>query len=298
MDKDDNVWVFESLVGLLRGPIWNVPILTFIEQKSLIFEPDTVDCEEYQIIHNEYKNLVDFMLGSYMEDLGITPEQFGDACEKASSNLAKKFHHSLFEQVWAAEDSEIFKRMMIQKNIELQLQALELLQQRYGIFPESMTCGHGSDLPQDEEEIMEHVLKKSLEDHSTLLASMDSDTKKFEAKLAKTQDEKLRLEVENNREKELLDKAPDQSDTKPEEIAKRKEYLRQQRDKLLVLKKQEREKQLAQMEKNNPQKRPKSARAAKSVLETTNNESSIDPRTLAARRALAARLKAEVIGNQ
>jgi hypothetical protein len=33
-------------------------------------------------------------------------------------------------KVWAADDFEIFKRMMIQKNIELQLQALELLQQR------------------------------------------------------------------------------------------------------------------------------------------------------------------------
>jgi hypothetical protein len=35
-----------------------------------------------------------------------------------------------FAKVWAADDFEIFKRMMIQKNIELQLQALELLQQR------------------------------------------------------------------------------------------------------------------------------------------------------------------------
>ena len=28
-------WVFDSLVGFLRGPVWNVPILTFIEHKSL-----------------------------------------------------------------------------------------------------------------------------------------------------------------------------------------------------------------------------------------------------------------------
>lgn len=42
------------------------------------------------------------------------------------------------EQVWAADDFEIFKRMMIQKNIELQLQALELLQQRYGVLPDSL----------------------------------------------------------------------------------------------------------------------------------------------------------------
>ena len=34
-------------------------------------------------------------------------------------------------KVWAADDYEIFKRMMITKNIELQLQALELLQHRF-----------------------------------------------------------------------------------------------------------------------------------------------------------------------
>ena len=34
MSAEDD-WVFDSLVGFLRGPVWNVPILTFIEQKSL-----------------------------------------------------------------------------------------------------------------------------------------------------------------------------------------------------------------------------------------------------------------------
>ena len=36
----------------------------------------------------------------------------------------------IIAQVWAADEYEVFKRMMIQKNIELQLQALELLQQK------------------------------------------------------------------------------------------------------------------------------------------------------------------------
>ena len=39
---------------------------------------------------------VDFMLGSYMEDIGITPKQFEDACGKGSK---KSFQHGLFEQV-------------------------------------------------------------------------------------------------------------------------------------------------------------------------------------------------------
>ena len=70
------------------------------------------------------------MLGSYMEDIGITPKQFEEVCGQGTAKVKSQFQHGLFEQVWAADDFEIFKRMMTQKNIELQLQALELLQQR------------------------------------------------------------------------------------------------------------------------------------------------------------------------
>ena len=45
-----------------------------------------------------------------------------------------KWDHQCTFKVWAADDFEIFKRMMLQKNIELQLQALELLQQRFAYF--------------------------------------------------------------------------------------------------------------------------------------------------------------------
>ena len=102
------------------------------------------------------------MLGSYMEDIGIKSDQFQKIFggkEKKETNPA--IHPFLFEQVrdilcvfgvtsfnpqqsnfkhfclnlklqvWAADDYVIFKRMMIQKNIDLQLQALELLKHRY-----------------------------------------------------------------------------------------------------------------------------------------------------------------------
>ena len=34
-DDTEDSWVFDSLVGFLRGPVWCVPVMTFIEQKSL-----------------------------------------------------------------------------------------------------------------------------------------------------------------------------------------------------------------------------------------------------------------------
>ena len=110
------------------------------------------------------------MLGSYMEDIGITPKQFEEACGKGSK---RSFQHGLFEQVslinkchfqfhifsqvWAADDFEIFKRMMIQKNIELQLQALELLQQRYGVLPESLQPQQEKKENTEDQEVLEEI---------------------------------------------------------------------------------------------------------------------------------------------
>ncbi|XP_069995163.1 cilia- and flagella-associated protein 36-like [Penaeus vannamei] len=312
---DDNAWVFDSLVGFLRGPVWNVPILTFIEHKSLIFEPGCEDDSEHTKIHEEYKNLVDFMLGSYMEDIGITPDQFESACGKAA--IKTTFHQTLFEQVWAADDYEIFKRMMIQKNLELQLQALELLQQRYGIIPES--CMPGDAMSPEEQAVMEEVIKKSLEEHEAVQASLDEETRDLEKAIVESKFEKAKLEQERNREREMLEKAlkmslsdtpeeeeeaeepAEEEDTSaqsneidPESLRRRAEYLKEQRDKLLALKQQEREKQLAAFEESAPQKRPKSSRAARKVLAGSD----IDAHTLQVRKALAERLKAEVIGNQ
>lgn len=35
MGEAENSWVFDSLVCFLSGPIWNAPLQSFIEEKSL-----------------------------------------------------------------------------------------------------------------------------------------------------------------------------------------------------------------------------------------------------------------------
>lgn len=81
--SEDTSWVFDSLVCFLHGPIWNAPLQTFVEEKSLstfqimshvlhrmphanrisplVFDPNEKADEanpEYICIHDEYKNLV------------------------------------------------------------------------------------------------------------------------------------------------------------------------------------------------------------------------------------------------
>ena len=83
------------------------------------------------------------------------------------------------------------------------------------------------------------------------------------------------------------------------ELKRRTEFLKAQRDKLLAMKKEERDKQLAEAEKQQMKSRPKSARAARSAFGKGGRASGaagIDPQTLKVRRALAEKLKQEVVG--
>lgn len=83
-----------------------------------------------------------------------------------------------------------------------------------------------------------------------------------------------------------------------EQIAQRAQYMRMQREKLLNLKKQQRTKHLNTFEEQAP-KRPMSSSVARRVTEGNEAEkpkvSEIDAKKLELRRALAARLKKEVV---
>ncbi|XP_024883562.1 cilia- and flagella-associated protein 36 [Temnothorax curvispinosus] len=338
-DKDDSAWVFDSLIGFLQGPIWSSPLLTFIEEKSLVFEANTEDCEEYRKIYQEYKNLVDLLLGCFMEDMGITPEQFEHACTvNRDTKIPIHFQQNLFEQIWAANEYEIFKRMMIQKNLELQLQALNMIEQKYGLTPASLV--YETDGFLDDELVMEDLIhKRVLEDQSEEEPGMSSETTliaEHERLAAEYQNERALLEEALRKSKDVsrntsddesaeevecaavsadeepLDKlqlrkmgplkpiptskkkSDEDEETNAEDIKKRQEYLKARRDKLVALKKEARSQQL-EMNKTRPSSARVIAEATMKGQQELEAAQAVDPSILQVRRALAARLKAEVV---
>merc|ERR1719410_1721471 len=134
-----------------------------------------------------------------MEDIHITPQQFSEACSRAK--IKTQFQQGLFEQVWAADNYEIFKRMMIQKNIELQLQALELIQQRYGVLPDSLQPTKKCD--DNENLVLEEIKRASKEDHEAYVASLDKEQADLEKALPPSADEHAKL-VAAKQAQELL----------------------------------------------------------------------------------------------
>lgn len=334
-DKDDSAWVFDSLIGFLQGPIWSSPLMTFIEEKSLVFEANTEDCEEYRKIYQEYKNLVDLLLGCFMEDMSISPEQFEYACTvNRDTKIPIQFQQNLFEQIWAANEYEIFKRMMIQKNLELQLQALNMIEQRYGLTPASLMYEDGfiDDELVMEDLITKHVLedqnkeeasispeKALIAEHERLAAEYHNERALLEEALRKssknTSDDESTEETEratSSIEKEssekfhqlekteplkpipISKKKSDEDEINAEDIKKRQDYLKARRDKLVALKKEARSQQL-EMNKTRPSSARVVAEATMKGQQELEAAQALDPSILQVRKALADRLKAEVV---
>ena len=357
--------------------------------KPPVFEPETEDQnqndaleQEYSKIFNQFKIMVDTLLASHMEDLEISPEQFESACLAAKENLGARLHTVLFEQLWAAFNYRIFKRMMIQRNIDLQLQALELLGQKLNVSSETLSASSLSpeSVVCDEEfEMMRELFKRSLSSNlggqaseqttketatkqianevtvpksspsSAISMPVSAGVKEESAdkKPTETSESKSRPisgrrrssqsafidNILHNNHSDNNNNTPATGDSNPaeldseqkmqmlignldgeiskEELEKRQAYLRQQRDKLIELKRKERSKQIAKVgDEQQSSGRPKSARALRAstkkasfITEDEEDESKEkaeenkeNKSNNGYRRILHARLNADLIG--
>lgn len=142
----------------------------FIEQNCAVFDDEEENKLSYTEIHQVYKDLVEQLLESYVQDVGIQEDQFLEAC---NSPLAQsESFRPVFQPVLAADDFQVFKSLMLQKNVELQLQALRMIQERNGALPECLTDGEDkiSELEQQELRILREVLKQSKDEYEQEMA--------------------------------------------------------------------------------------------------------------------------------
>ncbi|KAM4041749.1 cilia- and flagella-associated protein 36 [Anomaloglossus baeobatrachus] len=162
---DDAEWVLESVLAFLGCPAWTAPVSGFIEHKCSVFDDEQENKLSYTEIHNEYKDLVEKLIQEHLTEMGISEEQFQQAC---MSPLAQSPDiKNMLQSVIAVEDFLVFKEMMLQKNIELQLQAIQIIQEKNGDLPECLKNGTDfiSDLEQEEIKMISEALRISREEY-------------------------------------------------------------------------------------------------------------------------------------
>ncbi|XP_008821224.1 cilia- and flagella-associated protein 36 isoform X2 [Nannospalax galili] len=307
-EEDEVEWVVESIAGFLQSPDWSIPILDFVEQKCEVFDDEEESKLTYTEIHQEYKELVEKLLESYLKEIGINEDQFQEAC---TSPLAKTHtSQAILQPVLAAEDFTLFKSMMVQKNIEMQLQAIRIIQERNGVLPDCLTDGADvvSDLEQEEMKILREVLRKSKEEYD-----------QEEERKRQKQTSEAKMEDVPVCSSEAAKMSNSQGDGEPfvqpptgpkipglehasiegpianlstlgtEELRQREHYLKQKRDKLMSMRKDLRAKQIP-----NTEQKGKPTREVEEMTEKAEMTAE-EKQTLLKRRLLAEKLKEEVI---
>lgn len=189
-------------------------MLSFIEQKCIVFDPEEENKLAYTEVFEEYGSLVEMLLESFIEDLGINAVSFVKVCDAFKSKNPQATT-TVLEQVYAAQDYSVFKSMMTQKNIELELQALSLLQQRSGQIPDIMQPGaktsvahSNAQIDNEEERILQEVMQKSKEEYDQMTKS-----KKKASHVNEAMDKSLaggkeveNLKIQQKKEEEVLQK--------------------------------------------------------------------------------------------
>uniref|UniRef100_A0A8B9HPF2 Cilia- and flagella-associated protein 36 n=1 Tax=Astyanax mexicanus TaxID=7994 RepID=A0A8B9HPF2_ASTMX len=174
---------------------------------SKLFDDEEENKLSYTEIHQQYKQLVEKLLESYMQEVGISEQQFLEAC---SSPFAKsKTLQTLFQPVLATDDFQMFRSLMVQKNVELQLQALRVIKERNGALPECLTDGSDvmSELEQQEMQILQEVLKRSKEEYEMEMARREQ----FEEEVGSTSTSFNERPVRNGIEPPALAHSPTQT---------------------------------------------------------------------------------------
>uniref|UniRef100_A0A0G4HZU2 Cilia- and flagella-associated protein 36 n=1 Tax=Chromera velia CCMP2878 TaxID=1169474 RepID=A0A0G4HZU2_9ALVE len=118
---EDTQWVVDFIVQFLRSPAWIAPVMTFVDNHCSIFDNDDENKFSYTECHNKFKKLVDDLLTDHLADLGVTPEQFGRICVNGVKD--ERFHKILVQQLLAVDDFLCFKKMMVKRNLQLELEA-------------------------------------------------------------------------------------------------------------------------------------------------------------------------------
>ena len=123
--KDDK-WIYDYVRQYLSSPVWANPLLDFMEQNCLIFEDIEENKFEYTKVFQEFTGLTALLLETMIDEVGIS-EKMLEKCILRGMKSEKDYR--IFQQIFYCDNFEAFKKIMVAKNKELEVEAMQKLNQ-------------------------------------------------------------------------------------------------------------------------------------------------------------------------
>lgn len=146
-DAEENEWIADFLVMYLRSPPWTVPLNSFIDQHCISFDADDENKFVYSDIHRDFVKMIDDLLSDACTDLGLSHQEFASAVENMMASGDKDIQRLVLGQILAADDFLTFKKLMVKRNVELEMEVLRALEN-----PTSTDGGDGGETGDEDED--------------------------------------------------------------------------------------------------------------------------------------------------
>lgn len=217
--------LFDAFMQFLKNDLWQIPVSQFVEQHSTVFErePDLMSGDdgvvgaatgitEYQKIHKNFSGMINDLINAFCQDSGCNRDQLMGALKAADreNGLSQK-QRMLLEPIVAARDFDVFMPMMMRKNIELQLQALKMIEHMKGLLPSSLKLG------QEDAEIWDALFEEEESDRLILISVLKQSKAEWE------RDQRMRQEWQNELELAIRESLRDK--TMLEQMHRREQQL-------------------------------------------------------------------------
>ncbi|CAG9334924.1 CFAP36_2 [Blepharisma stoltei] len=258
-------WLYDYIVQFLKSPGWRIPIMSFIDEHCIIFDNEDENKFIYTEVHNQFKDMIDNLLENLLEEIGVTANLLLKVCEKGLKN---RMHHRIFEQILACDNFLSFKKLMIKRNKELEVEAMEMLQKEgFATEQEFNEVKAESDEAEIEAAVAlsialeEERKQREREEQEELERAIRESEEIYKAQMS----EKHQKEEEERKIIENL-KRVEENKVKQMEESKRKEYEEKQRREVEIRRKEEEEAKRREEEKNEDRRR-KEEIARKKVME-------------------------------
>lgn len=264
MASSEETWIVDIINDFIHSSLWLSPIQTFLDANCASFDYDDDDIQSSSVLHeqklifNQYRNLVDSLMTSLSEDLKVDLNALNRIWQTKNSIATD----DSYEQLYSGNDLHLFTEMMKRKNLILQLQALINLQTEIS-----------------DDRVLQLVSRAS--------ASAPMPDVKVADELTNIDAMPEEVLREKLRELSMVDEGDAAA------IVSRQNFLKQQRD--LIVKKQRNER-VRELEKEIDRTRPQSAaKVARQAMEISSEQPVISDDELEKRRAMAAKLRREVV---
>lgn len=188
-ESDEFDWIFDFVLQFLESDKFDASVMDFIDEKCVYFDSEDENKFIYSEIHKEFKDHVEALISSNLGELGITVELFYESCEKGRHN--RDINRAVFERMVAMDDFLTFKKIMVKRNLELQLEAFRSYTYT---APTSSKPSTKQDGVTDEE--MHQILTSNLMEMELLNKQRELEQAELEQAMALSlllEEEKLRL---------------------------------------------------------------------------------------------------------